>query len=148
MSEFAPTERTQVKRLPNLGKYDRKTVHQILDCGIVCHVGFNVESQPYVIPTNYGRKDDTLYIHGSAASRMLRTLSGGFPVRYRESQSSTTPNSQLNKYNEFYDFSVGKQWGKTVEKIRGKLRQDTFRLRSGRRRGWRNCVVSSRLLVE
>jgi nitroimidazol reductase NimA-like FMN-containing flavoprotein (pyridoxamine 5'-phosphate oxidase superfamily) len=80
MSEFTPTERTQVKRLPKRGKYDRETVHQILDSGIVCHVGFNVEGQPYVIPTNYGRKDDTLYIHGSAASRMLRTLSGGIPV--------------------------------------------------------------------
>jgi uncharacterized protein len=80
MSEYSPTERTQVKRLPNRGKYNRETVHQILDCGIVCHVGFNVEGQPYVIPTNYGRKDETLYIHGSAASRMLRTLSGGIPV--------------------------------------------------------------------
>jgi nitroimidazol reductase NimA-like FMN-containing flavoprotein (pyridoxamine 5'-phosphate oxidase superfamily) len=80
MSEFTPTERTQVKRLPKRGRYDRETVHKILDSGIVCHVGFNVEGQPYVIPTNYGRKDETLYIHGSAASRMLRTLSGGIPV--------------------------------------------------------------------
>lgn len=80
MSEFSPTERTLVKRLPKRGKYDRETVHQILDSGIVCHVGFNVDGQPYVIPTNYGRSGDTLYIHGSAASRMLRTLSGGIPV--------------------------------------------------------------------
>jgi nitroimidazol reductase NimA-like FMN-containing flavoprotein (pyridoxamine 5'-phosphate oxidase superfamily) len=80
MSEFTPTERTQVKRLPKRGKYERGTVHQILDSGIVCHVGFNVDGQPYVIPTNYGRAGDTLYIHGSAASRMLRTLSEGIPV--------------------------------------------------------------------
>jgi nitroimidazol reductase NimA-like FMN-containing flavoprotein (pyridoxamine 5'-phosphate oxidase superfamily) len=80
MSEFTPTERTQVKRLPKRGKYERETVHQILDSGIVCHVGFNVDGQPYVIPTNYGRAGDTLYIHGSAASRMLRTLSEGIPV--------------------------------------------------------------------
>jgi uncharacterized protein len=80
MSEYTPTERTQVKRLPKRGNYDRATVHGILDCGIVCHVGFNVDGQPYVIPTNYGRKGETLYIHGSAASRMLRTLSGGIPV--------------------------------------------------------------------
>jgi nitroimidazol reductase NimA-like FMN-containing flavoprotein (pyridoxamine 5'-phosphate oxidase superfamily) len=80
MSDFTPTDRTQVKRLPKRGRYDRETVHQILDTGIVCHVGFNVDGQPYVIPTNFGRKDDTLYIHGSAASRMLRTLSGGLPV--------------------------------------------------------------------
>jgi len=80
MSEFTPTERTQVKRLPKRGKYDRETVYGILDAGFVCHVGFNADGQPYVIPTNYGRAGDTLYLHGSAASRMLRTLSGGVPV--------------------------------------------------------------------
>jgi len=80
MSEFTPTERTQVKRLPKRGKYDRETVYGILDAGFVCHVGFNADSQPYVIPTNYGRAGDMLYLHGSAASRMLRALSGGVPV--------------------------------------------------------------------
>jgi len=80
MSEFTPTERTQVKRLPKRGKYDRETVHKILDQGFVCHVGFSVDGQPFVIPTNYGRTGDVLYLHGSAASRMLRTLSGGVPV--------------------------------------------------------------------
>jgi nitroimidazol reductase NimA-like FMN-containing flavoprotein (pyridoxamine 5'-phosphate oxidase superfamily) len=80
MSEFTPTERTQVKRLPKRGKYDRETVYAILDAGFVCHVGFNADGQPYVIPTNYGRAGNTLYLHGSAASRMLRTLSGGVPV--------------------------------------------------------------------
>ena len=80
MSDFKPTERTQVKRLPKRGKYDRETVYAILDAGFVCHVGFSVDGQPYVIPTNYGRVGDTLYLHGSAASRMLRTLSGGVPV--------------------------------------------------------------------
>lgn len=80
MSDFQPTERTQVKRLPKRGKYDRETVYAILDAGFVCHVGFSVDGQPYVIPTNYGRSGDTLYLHGSAASRMLRTLSGGVPV--------------------------------------------------------------------
>jgi len=80
MSEFTPTERTQVKRLPKRGHYDRETVYAILDAGFVCHVGFNADGHPYVIPTNYGRAGDTLYLHGSAASRMLRTLSGGVPV--------------------------------------------------------------------
>ncbi|HKE06388.1 MAG TPA: pyridoxamine 5'-phosphate oxidase family protein [Candidatus Acidoferrum sp.] len=80
MSDFTPTEHTQVKRLPKRGKYDRKTVHAILDAAFVCHVGFCVEGQPYVIPTNYGRSGDTVYLHGSAASRMLRTLSEGVPV--------------------------------------------------------------------
>jgi nitroimidazol reductase NimA-like FMN-containing flavoprotein (pyridoxamine 5'-phosphate oxidase superfamily) len=80
MSDFTPTERTQVKRLPKRGKYERETVFAILDAGFVCHVGFTVDGQPYVIPTNYGRSGDTLYLHGSAASRMLRTLSEGVPM--------------------------------------------------------------------
>jgi nitroimidazol reductase NimA-like FMN-containing flavoprotein (pyridoxamine 5'-phosphate oxidase superfamily) len=80
MSQFQPTERTQVKRLPKRGRYDAETVYQILDQGFVCHVGFAVDGQPYVIPTNYGRSGDTLYLHGSAASRMLKTLSGRVPV--------------------------------------------------------------------
>ncbi|HLK06195.1 MAG TPA: pyridoxamine 5'-phosphate oxidase family protein [Candidatus Acidoferrum sp.] len=80
MSEFTVTERTQVKRLPKRGKYDAETVYKILDEGFVCHVGFVVDGQPYVIPTNYGRVGDTVYLHGSAASRMLRTLSAGIPV--------------------------------------------------------------------
>jgi uncharacterized protein len=80
MAEFQPTPRTQVKRLPKRGNYDRETVYQILDTAFVCHVGFSVDAQPYVIPTNYGRSGDTLYLHGSAASRMLKTLSVGVPV--------------------------------------------------------------------
>jgi len=80
MSEFKTTERTQVKRLPKRGKYDAETVYKILDEAFVCHVGFVVDGQPYVIPTNFGRVGDTVYLHGSAASRMLRTLSGGIPV--------------------------------------------------------------------
>jgi uncharacterized protein len=80
MSQFTPTERTQVKRLPKRGRYDQETVFQILDRGFVCHVGFSVDGQPFVIPTNYGRSGDTLYLHGSAASRMLKTLSEGVPV--------------------------------------------------------------------
>jgi nitroimidazol reductase NimA-like FMN-containing flavoprotein (pyridoxamine 5'-phosphate oxidase superfamily) len=80
MSQFTPTDRTQVKRLPKRGNYDRETVYSILDTAFVCHVGFSVDGQPFVIPTNYGRSGDTLYLHGSAASRMLNTLSGGVPV--------------------------------------------------------------------
>jgi uncharacterized protein len=80
MSTFTPTARTQVKRLPKRGAYDRETVFKILDEAFVCHVGFVVDGQPYVIPTNYGRAGETLYLHGSAASRMLRTLSEGIPV--------------------------------------------------------------------
>jgi uncharacterized protein len=80
MAKFQPTPRTQVKRLPKRGNYDRETVYHILDTAFVCHVGFSVDGQPYVIPTNYGRSGDTLYLHGSAASRMLKTLGAGVPV--------------------------------------------------------------------
>ncbi|MBD1853830.1 pyridoxamine 5'-phosphate oxidase family protein [Leptolyngbya sp. FACHB-711] len=68
------TQRTQIKRLPQRGNYDRPLIHQILDEGLICQVGFVVEGQPFVIPTAYGRVDDRLYLHGSPASRMLRTL--------------------------------------------------------------------------
>jgi len=66
--------------LPKRGHFDRETVYGILDEGFICHVGFAPEGQPFVIPTGYARVDDTLYIHGSAASRMLRTLSTGVDV--------------------------------------------------------------------
>jgi len=71
------TERTKLKRLPKRGHFDRETVYAILDEGFICHVGFAPQGQPFVIPTGYARVDDKLYIHGSQASRMLRTLSGG-----------------------------------------------------------------------
>ena len=80
MEKFAPTERTTLKRLPQRGSYDREEVYRILDEGFVCHVGFAVNGQPFVIPTAYGRVGDKLYIHGSSASRTLRGLSGGIPV--------------------------------------------------------------------
>ena len=80
MSEFTPTPRTQVRRLPDRGHYDSETVHRILDEGFLCHVGFVVDDQPFVIPTGYARVGDAVYLHGSAASRMLRTLAGGVQV--------------------------------------------------------------------
>jgi hypothetical protein len=80
MSDFIPTERTQVRRLPKRGVYDREAVYRILDEGLVCHVGFVADGKPVVIPTGYGRHDDTLYIHGSTASRMFRALGEGADV--------------------------------------------------------------------
>src|ERR1700751_6469235 len=80
MSKFTPTERTKVRRLPDRGKYDAESVYGILDEAFVCHVGFLVEANPSVTPTGSARVNDTLYIHGSAASRMLRTLADGVRV--------------------------------------------------------------------
>jgi nitroimidazol reductase NimA-like FMN-containing flavoprotein (pyridoxamine 5'-phosphate oxidase superfamily) len=77
MNTFPQTTRTNLKRLPKRGHYDRDTVYGILDEGFICHIGFVVDGQPFVIPTGYARVNDHLFIHGSQASRMLRTLSNG-----------------------------------------------------------------------
>src|SRR5206468_3489372 len=77
---MAMTPRVQVRRLPERGAYDRDTIDAILDEALICHVGFVVDGQPYVIPTIHARDGDHLYLHGSAASRMLRTLEAGTPV--------------------------------------------------------------------
>jgi nitroimidazol reductase NimA-like FMN-containing flavoprotein (pyridoxamine 5'-phosphate oxidase superfamily) len=80
MNTFERTPNTTLKRLPERGSFDRATVYAILDEGFVCHVGFAVDGQPFVIPTAYTRVDDRLFIHGSAASRMQRSLSQGIGV--------------------------------------------------------------------
>ena len=81
MSEsFTPNERTRVVREPQRGVYDRESIYKILDEGMVCHVGFSADTQPFVIPTLYARIGDAIYFHGSAASRMLRGASEGANV--------------------------------------------------------------------
>jgi hypothetical protein len=75
-----PNPRTRIVREPDRASYDRQAAYQILDEAFICHVGFSLDGQPYVIPTGYGRSADNLYIHGSAASRMLRNLDQGVPV--------------------------------------------------------------------
>jgi nitroimidazol reductase NimA-like FMN-containing flavoprotein (pyridoxamine 5'-phosphate oxidase superfamily) len=74
------TERTKLRRLPNRGSHEADIVNSILDAGFLAHVGFQVDGQPFVIPTLYGRDQDKLYLHGSAASRMLRQLETGVPA--------------------------------------------------------------------
>jgi uncharacterized protein len=76
----APTPRTRVKRLPKRASYDRDSIYSILDAALVCHVGFALDGQPYVIPTLHVRIADRLYIHGSAASRMLGAAADGTPI--------------------------------------------------------------------
>jgi nitroimidazol reductase NimA-like FMN-containing flavoprotein (pyridoxamine 5'-phosphate oxidase superfamily) len=81
MAERVPvTDRTRVIREANRAVYDRDAIYKILDEGFVCHVGFALEGQPFVIPTMYARVGDWLYFHGSAASRMLGGASSGNPV--------------------------------------------------------------------
>src|SRR5918992_1147600 len=76
----APTDRTRVRRVPARGRYDRETIDAILDETLVSHVGFVHDGVPVVIPTLHARLGDRLYLHGSAASRMLRTLERGARV--------------------------------------------------------------------
>ncbi len=76
----APTPRTRLVREPDRAVYDREAAYHILDEGFLCQVGFVVDGQPFVIPTSYGRNDANLYIHGSAASRMLRQMKDGVSV--------------------------------------------------------------------
>jgi uncharacterized protein len=75
-----PPDRTRVKREPHRGRYDRETIDAILDEALLCHLGFEVDGQPYVIPTLHARVGDRLYVHGSAASRMLRHAAAGMPM--------------------------------------------------------------------
>jgi uncharacterized protein len=77
MTERPASDRTRVRREPTRGAYDRATIDAILDEALVCHLGFVDSGQPYVIPTLFARLGDDLYVHGSSASRMLRTLDGG-----------------------------------------------------------------------
>lgn len=76
----APSDRTRVRRVPQRGQYDRETIDAILDETLISHVGFVHEGEPVVIPALHARLGDRLYLHGSAASRMLRTLERGVPV--------------------------------------------------------------------
>ena len=73
---ITPTGRTQVRRVPDRGRYDADVVHRILDDALFCHVGFIAGAHPVVIPTIHARHRDRLYVHGSPASRMLRSVKG------------------------------------------------------------------------
>jgi hypothetical protein len=75
-----PTPRTTIHRKPARGSYDRAVIHAILDAGLVAHVGFAVDGQPYVIPMVYARLGDELVLHGAVASRALGVAADGIPM--------------------------------------------------------------------
>src|SRR5436309_13285018 len=79
MSNFTPTERTKVRRKPERGSYDRELIYSILDEAFVCHIAFIADGMPVVVPTNYGGVGDKLFLHGSVASRLMKTLASGAP---------------------------------------------------------------------
>jgi uncharacterized protein len=76
----APSARTRVRRVHERAAYDRATIDAVLDAGLLCHLGFVHDGQPFVIPTLHARIGDRLYVHGSAASRTLRSLAEGIPA--------------------------------------------------------------------
>lgn len=76
----ASSPRTRVRRLPERGRYDRETIDAVLDAGLVAHLGFVHDDQPFVVPTLHARVDDRVYVHGSAASRTLKHLATGIPA--------------------------------------------------------------------
>ena len=80
MTAFEPTPRTTLQRIPSRGTYDRAVVHAILDEALVCHLGFTFRDHPFVIPTTFVRDGETLYVHGAAASRTLKSLASGVAV--------------------------------------------------------------------
>jgi uncharacterized protein len=79
MSQFPATPRTRVTRKPDRGSYDRELIYRILDEAFVCNVAFIADGQPFVVPTNYVRVGDKLFLHGSTASRLMKTLASGAP---------------------------------------------------------------------
>src|SRR5947207_11842088 len=78
-SNFAPTEKTRVRRKPERANYDRRLIYSILDEAFVCQVAFIDNGLPFVVPTNYVRVGDKLFLHGSTASRLMKTLATGAP---------------------------------------------------------------------
>jgi nitroimidazol reductase NimA-like FMN-containing flavoprotein (pyridoxamine 5'-phosphate oxidase superfamily) len=80
LDTITQTPRTTVVRSRDRGRYDRETIHAIVDEALICHVGFSVDGQPYVIPTTHARIGEVLYIHGSVGSRMLKNMRAGIPV--------------------------------------------------------------------
>ncbi len=79
-SDGLKTPRTTLRRKPDRGSHDWQTIAAILDEGLICHIAFEAGGQPYAIPTIYGRDGRTLYVHGSPASRLLRSLAEGIPM--------------------------------------------------------------------
>jgi uncharacterized protein len=80
MTKFAKSSKTRLQRLPKRGYYDRETIYSILDEALICHVGFVEQGQPFVIPINFARMNDTIVLHGAKASRLLKHVEAGNPV--------------------------------------------------------------------
>lgn len=80
MTAYPKTRRNKVVRMPERGQYDREEIYPIVDAALVCHVAFVMDDQPFVIPTLHARDGDTLLLHGSSASRLMRHAGAGNPI--------------------------------------------------------------------
>jgi nitroimidazol reductase NimA-like FMN-containing flavoprotein (pyridoxamine 5'-phosphate oxidase superfamily) len=80
MTHFNRTERSYLHRMPKRGHYDSEIIYQILDEALICHVGFVEGNQPYVIPINFARIEDSIVLHGAKASRLLKHVEAGHPI--------------------------------------------------------------------
>jgi hypothetical protein len=116
------TPKTKVQRLPSRGHYDEETIFRILDAGFLCHVAFEIDHQPYIIPTAYGRNQNTLFLHGSAKNRMLKHLKNGAPAAISITHldglvlARSTFNSSMN-YRSVVILATGKEVTQKDEKI-------------------------------
>jgi uncharacterized protein len=77
---YPVTERNRVRRMHERGRYDHETVHPILDAALLAHIGYVIDGQPYCTPTAFWREEETLFWHGSSASRALRAQAAGIEV--------------------------------------------------------------------
>jgi len=80
MSDFKQGEKNKIRRIPNRGHYDKETIYEILDDGIICNISFIIDDQPFIIPTAYARVDDVLYVHGAKTSRMINQINRGLKI--------------------------------------------------------------------
>ncbi len=80
MSTYPIDDKNKVKRIPKRGHYDEATIHEILDAGFLCHMGFTHHDMPFVIPTSYGREGNKIYLHGATTSRMMVNMEKGLPI--------------------------------------------------------------------
>jgi nitroimidazol reductase NimA-like FMN-containing flavoprotein (pyridoxamine 5'-phosphate oxidase superfamily) len=77
---LSPTSRSTLTRKKHRGVHDRAVLHQVLDAGLICHLGIALNGAPVVLPTGYGRDGDTLYLHGSTGSPSIRAAAAGAEV--------------------------------------------------------------------
>ncbi|MFN2118464.1 MAG: pyridoxamine 5'-phosphate oxidase family protein [Candidatus Promineifilaceae bacterium] len=80
MTQFELTAKNRVRRVPNRGSYDKKSVYEIVDQALIGHVGFAVDGEPFVIPTLIARKDNQLLLHGAATSRLMQHIQTAAPI--------------------------------------------------------------------